>query len=67
MGRSKFTFADLWIEGIVELCKKGNWKKAVENAKIGLDWSKEELIEQVQVEEWKVELEKVLVFPTTMG
>jgi len=61
------TFDDLWISAIKQDCEEGKWLHAITSAKTGLGWSKEELIEAVQVKKWKEELRKTFVPPSTMG
>ena len=39
------TFDDLWISAIKKDCEEGKWLHAIQSAKIGLNWSKDELIE----------------------
>ncbi len=61
------TFDDLWISAIKKDCEEGKWLHAIQSAKIGLNWSKDDLIEAVKVKKWKEELKKTFVPPSTMG
>ena len=45
------TFDDLWISAIKKDCEEGKWLHAIQSAKIGLNWSKDELIKAVQVKD----------------
>ena len=42
------TFNDLWIMSIEKELKKENFKEAIRLAKVGLGWSKDDLIKSIE-------------------
>ena len=54
------TFNDLWIMSIEKELKKENFKEAIRLAKVGLGWSKDDLIKACKLDKWKKGLVKVL-------
>ena len=52
-------FNDLWTITVEDELEKENFKEAIRLAKVGLGWSKNDLIKACKIDKWKKELEEV--------